>query len=113
MRISDWSSDVCSSDLHAALENVADAAWERVVRYGALGRTVTLKLRHADCRTITRARSSHIPIADRALFLATGLAMLDALLPTPLGIRLLGLTLSNITGEEGRPDPQPTLPLLE
>src|SRR3546814_15667996 len=85
MRISDWSSDVCSSDLHAALENVADAAWERVDRYGALGRTVTLKLRYADFRTITRARSSHIPIADRALFLATGLAMLDALLPTPPG----------------------------
>jgi DNA polymerase-4 len=97
--------------LHAALDNVAEAAWERIERYAALGRTVTLKVRFADFRTITRARSSHIPIADRALFFVTGRDMLDALLPAPLGIRLLGLTLSNITGEQGRPDPQPPLPL--
>jgi DNA polymerase-4 len=97
--------------LHDALDHVAAAAWERIERYAALGRTVTLKVRYADFRTITRARSSHTPIADRALFFATGRDMLDALLPAPLGIRLLGLTLSNITGEQGRPDPQPALPL--
>ena len=87
--------------LQAALERVVDAAWSRINRSGVSGRTVTLKMRHSDFRTITRARSAAHPIADRAEFLAIGLELLDQQLPVPLGVRLLGLTLSGLaTGEE-------------
>lgn len=98
--------------LHAALARVAEAAWVRIDRSGTRGRTVTLKLRHADFRTITRARSFPLAITDQAAFLATGIELLDAQLPVPDGVRLLGLTLSGIIGEDdGLDETQPSLPL--
>ena len=94
--------------LDAALARVADAAWSRIARSGARGRTVTLKLRHADFRTITRARSLANPLSDRDGLLDAGRALLAPLLPVPDGVRLLGLTLSGLA----EPAPaQPALPL--
>ena len=86
--------------LGEALARVADAAWVRIERHGARGRTVTLKLRHADFRTITRARSQAEPVTTRARFGELGQALLAGLLPVPAGVRLLGLTLSGIVQEE-------------
>lgn len=99
-----------ATDLHAALERVAEAAWVRVDRHGAIGRTATLKLRFSDFRTITRARSLLRGTFDRESFTAAGRGLLDAQLPVPLGVRLLGLTLSGIVGDEVAPE-QPTLAL--
>ncbi len=96
-------------DLSAALGRVADAAWLRIARSDTRGRTVTLKLRHADFRTITRARSVSEPVADQAAFLAIGQMLLRDLLPVPGGVRLLGLTLSALTDETD--NRQPILPL--
>jgi len=74
----------------------------RLDRSAAAGRTVTLKVKFADFRTITRARSFPAPINDRASIAAAGHGLLAALCPVPLGIRLLGLTISALTeGEEG------------
>lgn len=101
------------TELHAALARVADAAWERVERSGAQGKTVTMKLRHADFQTITRARSFAAPVPSRDAFLATGIELLDAQLPVPGGIRLLGLTLSGIVRSDAvtEDEVQPSLPL--
>ncbi len=96
--------------LREKLAIVADAAWERVDRAGAAGRTVTLKLRRADFSTITRARSCTVPVADRATFLGIGCALLDAELPIPGGLRLLGLTLSAFGAVEPIQPRQPDLP---
>lgn len=90
------------SDLHseaelaAQLTRIADAAWVRVTRAEVAGRTVTLKVRFQDFRTITRAHSVTPPVDDPARFLAIGMDLLRALLPAPKGIRLLGLTLSGL-----------------
>jgi DNA polymerase-4 len=99
------------ADLLEALGRVADAAWVRIDRSGAQGRTVTLKLRYADFRTITRARSSALPVSDRAAFLAAGAVLLEALLPVSPGVRLLGLTLSAIQEDVAEPGEQAMLPL--
>ena len=96
-------------DLHAALDWVGEAAWVRIDRHSARGRTVTLKLRFSDFRTITRARSLS-SVVERDAFFAIGHALLDAHLPLPLGVRLLGLTLSGMV--DGEPEAvQATLPL--
>ena len=98
-------------DLFAALERVVDAAWERIDRHGARGRTATLKIRFADFRTLTRARSLPQPFADRAAFLGAGAELLRAMLPVPQGVRLLGLTLSGL-GDTAEPEErEPALPL--
>ena len=86
--------------LDAQLARVADAAWVRIARHGARGRTVTLKLRHADFRTITRARSFAAAVRDRDALLDAGRGLLAPELPVLGGVRLLGLTLSGLVGEE-------------
>ncbi|MBC2776388.1 DNA polymerase IV [Parasphingopyxis sp. GrpM-11] len=87
-------------DLHdrdamiARLEEIADTVWERAEKSQSFGRTVTLKLRYADFDTPTRARSLDRPVASRDELLATGIALLDTLIPDERGVRLLGLTMS-------------------
>jgi DNA polymerase-4 len=100
------------ADLHEALAVVAAAAWARIERAGAQGRTVTMKLRRADFSTITRARSTARPVSDQAAFLAIGMDLLAAQLPVPGGVRLLGLTLSALGSAPAPPEDevQPTLP---
>ena len=80
--------------LRRALEPVLDALMERVERAGTAGRTVTLKVKYADFRQITRARSFAEPVGSRAAIGGAGLAMLSALCPVEKGVRLLGLSLS-------------------
>ena len=89
--------------LDAQLVRVAEAAWTRIERHRARGRTVTLKLRHADFRTITRARSFATAVGSRDALLDAGRALLAAILPVPDGVRLLGLTLSGLVEEEDDP----------
>jgi DNA polymerase-4 len=93
------------NELAEALENVLEALMVRVERSGASGRTVTLKVKFADFRTITRARSFTAVICDRATIGAAGQGLLSALCPVPLGIRLLGLTLSALA-EDGEQEEQ-------
>ncbi|MBL9068923.1 MAG: DNA polymerase IV [Sphingopyxis sp.] len=91
---------IADTEIREALAHVCTVVWDRAAKKGARGRTVTLKLRYADFQTITRARSLPAPILDGAALLAAGEAILAPLLPTPQGIRLLGVTLSKFEGEE-------------
>ncbi len=86
-------------DLLEKLDVTVDAAWTRVERAGLRGKTVTLKVKFSDFRQITRARSFPVPIMTRAAFAEAGAALLTALMPLPLGVRLIGLTLSGFLHE--------------
>lgn len=85
--------------LRAKLEEIAGIVWDRIESAKVSGRTVTLKLRYADFTTLTRAKSLPQPIEDRATFERLGEELLDALLPLPQPVRLMGLTLSSLEGE--------------
>lgn len=98
-------------ELDAGLVTVADAAWTRIDRNQARGKTVTLKLRHPDFTTITRAKSVIQPVATRDQLLAIGRGLLAAEMPLPDGVRLLGLTLSAILRDGAESTVQPGLPL--
>lgn len=97
---------IADTEIREALAHVCTVVWDRAARKGARGRTVTLKLRYADFRTITRAKSVPSPILDGAALLAVGEAILSPLLPVEQGIRLLGVTLSKFEGE-GEEDQDP------
>jgi DNA polymerase-4 len=90
--------------LREALDNIVDIVWERIERAEAKGRTVTLKLRHSDFTTHTRARSLPRAVAGKAEFARIGHALLDEVLPLPQPVRLMGLTLSAMEGER---EPEP------
>ncbi|MDZ3832675.1 MAG: DNA polymerase IV [Sphingopyxis sp.] len=92
------------TEIREALAHVCAVVWDRAAKKGARGRTVTLKLRYDDFRTITRAKSVPFPIIDGAALLAAGEAILAPLLPTERGIRLLGITLSKFEGESEAKD---------
>ena len=104
-----YATDLSGADaVGEALAPLAEDLAERLARSRFLGRTLTLKLRYADFRTLTRARSV-AGVVERDDFAAIGHALLDAQLPAEQGIRLLGLTLSGIV--EGEEEVQPGLPL--
>jgi DNA polymerase-4 len=91
-------------DLVAALEHVAAVVWDRLSHKQRSGRTVTLKLRTADFKTITRARTLHLAVGDAITLRDTARALLDAQLPLDQGVRLLGVTVSKFDGEEEAAD---------
>ena len=88
------------------LERIAGYAWARIERAEVAGRTVTLKVKYGDFTIITRSRSFAASIADQAAFTQAGLDLLMALFPLPKGIRLLGLGLHNLVGEDVDPPRQ-------
>lgn len=85
--------------LRQALDDIVDIVWERIERAEAKGRTVTLKLKHIDFTTRTRAKSLSHPVAGKAEFASLGHALLDEVLPLPQPVRLMGLTLSSLEGD--------------
>jgi DNA polymerase IV len=87
-------------DLHEALDEIIEIVWNRIEKYEALGRTLTLKARYADFRTITRSRSLPHVITDRIEFGRVANGLLEAILPARMGVRLLGLTLSNLVSND-------------
>jgi DNA polymerase-4 len=89
-----------AEDLKRELARVAGYAWQRIERSEVKGRTVTLKVKFGDFTQITRSKSFPEPVPDFAAFEAAGQTLLDALLPVPKGIRLLGLGLHSMVEEQ-------------
>ncbi|MFZ5706609.1 MAG: DNA polymerase IV [Pseudomonadota bacterium] len=88
-------------DLAAALRESSDTVARHAARTGKAGRTVSIKLRYADFRTLTRARTLLAPVSDADSLYRTALELLAPLEPVEQGVRLLGVTLSNLgEGEE-------------
>ena len=88
------------SALRETLERIIEIVWERIERSGASGRTVTLKMKFNDFTPLTRARSLPRPVASKAEFADVARGLLDSQLPLAKPIRLMGLTLSALEGEE-------------
>ncbi len=107
-----FSEDISSgSALRETLEEIIDIVWERIDEHQARGRTVTLKLRFSDFQIITRASSLAQPVSGRAEFAQVARAILDEMLPLPMPVRLMGLTLSKLEGEKGDERPPDTAQL--
>ena len=89
-------------ELLAALPPLLADVWAYCERTGARGRTVTLKVKYADFQQITRSRSGVGPVPDAATLARLGRELVEGLRPLPKGVRLLGITLSNLeAGSEG------------
>ncbi|WP_324828407.1 DNA polymerase IV [Qipengyuania zhejiangensis] len=109
-----FSHDLSSgSELRDTMEDIIDIVWGYIERAEARGRTVTLKMKYTDFQIFSRARTLDQPIASKAEFAAIGRALLEDVLPLPMPIRLMGLTLSKLEGgtqdEPRRPDAQLSL----
>ena len=86
-------------EVAAALEPVFTKVWAAYSRGGHTGRTVTVKVKYADFRQVTRSRSVPEPVAMRGTLERISLDLLRPLFPLARGVRLLGVTLSNLAVE--------------
>lgn len=103
-----YGEDIYESEaLHTALDEIVRIVWERIERNEAQGRTVTLKAKYSDFQQVTRSRSVDAVVADRAAFGAIGHDLLDQLIPVRTGVRLLGLTLASLAGDDADDDDKP------
>ena len=100
-----------AEDLLAGLAPAVESVWRHCEATGLRGRTVTLKVKYADFRQMTRSRTGGRPIADIDTLRGVGRDLMEAILPPRAGIRLLGLSLSNFEPEGTSEDPQLTLAL--
>ena len=86
--------------IEARIVALADDVWRWMERTGGRGRTVTVKARYADFRTVTRSRTLARPVTERVTLDETALGLVRSLYPLRAGVRLLGVTLSGFVGPE-------------
>lgn len=89
--------DACQREL----VRLADAVAGRLRGHGIAGRTVTLKVRYGDFRTLTRSHTARDPLDSGPALAREARALLDTLDVRP-GIRLLGVSVSGLTSEASR-----------
>ncbi len=79
-----------------AVEPLFADVWAACGSGGYSGRTVTVKIKYSDFHQITRSRSVLDPVGSREELEEIGLALLRSHFPPPLGVRLLGVTISHL-----------------
>jgi DNA polymerase IV len=82
------------------LRDIIGKIWDYCHRSGTRGRTVTLKVKFANFRQITRSRTGQVFVATRDELEQLSNALLEPLFPVAKGIRLLGISLSSLSTEQ-------------
>jgi DNA polymerase-4 len=83
----------------AELEPLIDKVWRHCESTGNRGRTVTLKVKFADFEIITRSRSVSSAISNGEDLARLAIGLLENAMPLPKAVRLLGVSLSSLQGE--------------
>jgi hypothetical protein len=106
-----FSSDLTDFDAMAAeLQPLIDKVWRHCEDKGSRGRTVTLKVKFNDFEIITRSRSVPFAVSSRSDLERLSIALLQNEMPFPRPVRLLGVSLSSLQGDE-QDEPQLGLPI--
>jgi DNA polymerase-4 len=85
------------------LEAIVQEVQQRIERNGAKGRTITLKVKFADYRQITRSRTMLENVAGKGQVLEIAKELLRGVELEAQKVRLLGITLSNLNAEADEP----------
>lgn len=91
-------------EMNEQLERIAVIVTERLKKYNLKGRTVTLKIKYADFRQITRNQSFPFPVGDLETIINAAKQLLLKTDPVDVKIRLMGITLSNFHEEQAKDD---------
>jgi DNA polymerase-4 len=94
-----------------AVESLCTKVWAAYADGGHAGRTVVVKVKHADFHQITRSRSCAELIGSYADLERISLELLRPCFPPPRGVRLLGVTVSGFNVRDSRTQPQLALAL--
>ncbi len=89
------------ASLERELVKLADATATRLRRHDLAGRTVTLKVRFGDFRTITRSQTVASPVRSGPVIARLAKALLADVDPAA-GVRLIGISVSKLSAGEAR-----------
>ncbi|MTD98857.1 DNA polymerase IV [Paracoccus sp. YIM 132242] len=109
--------DTFSTDIHdfdlarQEIAALADKVWRHCEGKQLTGRTVTLKVKYADFRQITRSRTLPGPVGGARDLETVAVQLLQPLFPVEKGVRLLGVTLSSLGSEDEAEERQLSLGL--
>ncbi|GAB3906999.1 DNA polymerase IV [Larkinella knui] len=101
---------ITETDLLAGLQPLLDSVWRLCERIRVVGRTVTLKVKFADFEQITRSRTTLGPLSQKAFLDRIGIELLSSLFPLSKGVRLLGISVSNLEASDYPSGQQLVLP---
>lgn len=93
------------AEMKEQLERLAAIVTNRLQQYDLKGKTITLKIRYSDFKTLTRSYTLPAAIADQETIAATALQLLLKTGILEAKVRLLGITISNMIDESGPADP--------
>jgi DNA polymerase-4 len=94
-------------DLREKLRGIADEVWRRTSKRDFYGRTVTLKVKYADFREVSKRRTFSRPIEEFYTFWSVAIDLLDTVeFCKQKKIRLMGLSISNARETGGIEDRQ-------
>lgn len=86
--------------VYEALEIQIDATWERAIKLGRLGKTVSIKMKYNDFTVVSRAKTSLVYLKSKNEIKEISFDLLQKLLPLDKPIRLIGFTITNLNPEE-------------
>jgi DNA polymerase IV len=84
-----------AAEIEAGVLRMADDVWTWCETARAFGRTVTVKVKFADFRQVTRSRSYPGVVTGHAQLRQASLDLIRLVFPPERGIRLVGVTVSN------------------
>jgi DNA polymerase-4 len=82
-------------EMDIELERIAGLVHKRLKKHNLKGRTITLKIKYSDFRTITRNHSLPHPVDDLEIITGTAKELLRSTGLSDVQVRLLGISLSN------------------
>ena len=84
------------TEIVAQTKKILDILMERISKANAKGKTLTLKLKYNNFDIHTKSRSVQQYIGNRKEMEMLTVELVKMTMPPPMGIRLIGLTLSNL-----------------
>ena len=93
----------------AAVRRMADQVWAWCARTKITGKTVVVKVRYADFQIVTRSRTLGVAVSSHADLTGVAERLVGTLFPLRAGIRLVGVTLATLEGED---EAEPMLDLI-
>jgi len=81
-------------DIEAGVQAMADEVWAWCEKTRAFGRTVTVKIKYADFRQVTRSRTLPAIVTSQETLRSVSIGLVRTVFPPAKGIRLVGVTVS-------------------
>jgi DNA polymerase IV len=108
-----FSEDLTSpTDIEAGIIAMADDVWAWCEKHQMFGQTVTVKIKYANFKQVTRSRTLSAPLCTHQVLKEVSVRLVRSVYPVAMGIRLVGVTLSKF-GDKPAEEKQLDLGLLQ